>query len=734
MNYRKLKYVPVALLWGFILMAQLSHVHAFDPNGKRIAIEPLNGKIALDGVLDEPGWAQAPLLGEILQREPKPESAASERTEVRVLKDKETLYIGVMCYDSEPNKVVGTQMARDASLEIDDSIAILLDTFHDRRNAFYFATNPAGALVDGLIVENQEGINFNWNAIWNVRTKRTAQGWSAEFAIPFKSLSFNRGQDVWGFNFSRVIVRKIEEDRWATPRLDIEFTQVSEAGELTGFAEIEQGRGLDVRPFAVGRWIKDERGNDRFEGDMGGDIFYNITPGLRLTSTINTDFAETEVDNRQINLTRFPLFFPEKRAFFLENAGVFDFGRSVVRQLEMIPFFSRRIGLLDGVEVPILAGTKLTGKAGKFDIGALAIRTQQTPFTEAKNYFVGRFKRNLFKQSFIGAMYTEGDPVNKESSRTFGADMRLATANFLGSNRNFAVDAYAMKTSRTNADGTRRTGDDTTFGAIAGYPNDRWWGYLEYRHVGRDFDPALGFIQRKAIDKYSIRIEFNPRPKEFLNVRQMFNEFSFTAYRRNDLGKIESWRLFTAPINWEFNTGDRVELNWVPTYERLFVPFEISDGVKLPVGGYRFTRYRAEIDTADKRFWKVFATWWFGSYFSGHADETSAEALFKFAPHFQAGVTVNQTFARLPQGNFVARIWALRADYAFSPFFTVANFIQYDNETRNLGWQSRLRWILKPGNDLFLVFNQGWEQELGGLTFRRVGTRITGKVQYTFRF
>ena len=193
--------------------------------------------------------------------------------------------------------------------------------------------------------------------------------------------------------------------------------------------------------------------------------------------------------------------------------------------------------------------------------------------------------------------------------------------------------------------------------------------------------------------------------------------------------------MFTAPVNWEFNSGDRVEFNWAPTFERLFLPFEIADNVKLPAGDYRFTRYRAEFETAAKRWWQAEATWWFGSYWSGHADEISADLLFKLAPHFQAGITAEQTFARLPQGNFVARIWALRADYAFSPFFTVANFIQYDNESRNLGWQSRLRWILKPGNDLFLVFNQGWEQnERGGFNFCTAGTRLTGKVQYTFRF
>jgi hypothetical protein len=721
----------VAILF-IILFFSLTQSATADPT-KRLTVSQAKAKMSIDGVLDEPDWAQAALLGDILQREPKQEVAASERTEVRLLMDKDNLYVGVNCFDSEPEKVVGTQMARDADLEIDDSVAILLDTFHDRRNAFYFATNPAGALVDGLIVENSENINFDWNAIWIARTKRTAQGWSAEFAIPFKSLSFNPGQDTWGFNFSRIIIRKIEEDRWATPRLDVEFTQVSEAGEIAGFAEAEQGRGLDVRPFAVGRMIRDERGASRFEGDIGGDAFLNLTPGLRLTMTVNTDFAETEVDARQINLTRFPLFFPEKRAFFLENAGVFDFGRSLVRQTEMIPFFSRRIGLLDGREVPILAGAKLTGKAGRFDVGALAIRTQRTPFTEAKSYFVGRVKRNLFKQSFIGGIYTEGDPANPASGRTLGGDARLATANFLGTKRNFAVDAYAIKTERAGL-----TGDDASFGVVASYPNDRWWGYVEARRVGRDFSPPLGFIQRRAVDKFSTRIEFNPRPKRFLNVRQTFNEFQYTVYKRNDLGRVESWRLFTAPINWEFNTGDRVEFNWAPTFERLFAPFEIADNVTLPAGDYRFTRYRAEFETAAKRFWQAEVTWWFGSYYSGHADEIEAELLFKFAPHFQAGLSAEQTFGRLPQGNFVARVWALRADYAFSPFFTVANFLQYDNESRNLGWQSRLRWILKPGNDLFLVFNQGWEQaplDAGRrFRFRAAGTRLTGKIQYTFRF
>lgn len=728
---------------ALLLVAALAlPLYVSGADNKRVTVTQTSAKIAVDGVLDEPAWAQAPALGEILQREPKQEAQASERTEVKLLADKANLYIGVTCYDSAPEKITGTQMRRDASLLADDRIEILLDTFHDRRNAFYFATNPAGALVDGLVIENGRQINFDWNAIWDVRIKRNDKGWTAEFALPFKSLGFTPGQDVWGFNFARYIVRKLEEDRWATPRLDVRFTQVSEAGEISGFAATEQGRGLDVRPYVIGNAVRDEFGKNGFNGHGGADIFFNITSSLKLTTTINTDFAETEVDDRQINLTRFPLFFPEKRAFFLENAGVFNFTRSASSSSELLPFFSRRIGLLGGREIPILAGAKLTGKVGNYDLGVLAVRTRATDFNgtnsnqtiEAKNFFVTRVKRNLFKQSYLGALYTEGDPGSSTTSRTFGADLRLATANLLGSQRNFSVDLFASKTSKQAV-----SGDDTAYGVFVNYPNDRWDAFAEWKHIGRDYNPALGFVARKAVDKLYLGAVFKPRPKKFLNVRQMFNEMFFTQYRRNDLARgtstIESWRFFTAPINWDFNSGDRVEANWAPQFEHLFQPFEIADGIVLPPGDYRFTRYRAEFNTAAKRPWEFGATWWFGGFYSGHADQISAEFTYKFAPHFRLAVQTEQTFARLKEGSFVARIYSLRADYAFSPLLSLSNLVQFDNESHNLGWQSRVRWILKPGNDLFVVFNQGWLQnERGGYNFRAAGTKLAGKLQYTFRF
>ena len=312
--------------------------------------------ITVDGLLDEEVWQTAPTIGALTQREPAPGEPATEETDVTLLYDDDNLYIGVLAHDSEPQRVIGTQMARDAGLGSDDRVSIVLDTYRDQRNAFHFATNPSGALVDALVFANGQS-NMDWDAIWDVRTRRTSQGWSAEFAIPFKSLSFPAGRTVWGFNIARHIQRKLEEDRWSGALLQTQFFQVSEAGEIVNLAGLTQGMGLDLRPFTAGRWLRN--GPNRAAtttGQPGLDMFYNFTPSLKLTATVNTDFGETEADARQINLSRFSLLFPEKRAFFLEDAGVFSFSNTHVRpepgipptRSEVIPFFSRQIGLLSG--------------------------------------------------------------------------------------------------------------------------------------------------------------------------------------------------------------------------------------------------------------------------------------------------------------------------------------------------------------------------------------------------
>ncbi len=720
-----LRCVGLLALMTTALIARAQNAAPNNSPSPSSAVKRATSDITIDGALDEAAWAEAAAIGEILQREPEPGASATERTVVKLLYDKHNFYIGVICYDSEPDRIIGSQMARDGDLSADDRIELVIDTFHDRRNAFYFATNPLGALVDALVIENGQ-VNRDWNAIWHVRVRRFDGGWSAEFAIPFKSLNFNKGSQTWGFNFSRTIKRKIEEDRWSSPRLDVRFFQISEAGEINGLEDARQGRGLDIRPYVSGKATRDHLIDDGDANAKAGiDIFYNITPSLKWSSTINTDFAETEVDNRQINLTRFPLFFPEKRAFFLENAGVFNFSNT---GNELLPFFSRRIGLLAGREVPILFGTKLTGKAGRFDLGLLGARTRETAFIDAKNFFVGRVKRRLFEQSYIGGIYTEGDPARESSSRTLGGDLRLATSRFLGGERNFNIDVFALKTSNEGV-----KDKDTAYGFSVAYPNDLWDIQAGWRQVGENFRPALGFVPRPGVRRLNLGLEFDPRPKNFLNVRQMFHEFFFNRFTRLDTGRVESWRFFTAPINWRFNSGDRVEFNYVPQFERLFAPFEIADGVVIPAGDYRFTRWRAEFETSSKRKVRAEGTWWFGTFYSGRSDEVEIDIEFRIAPHFQMSFDTEQTFVRLREGNFVARVFSLRADYSVSPFLTFFNLVQYDNESRDLGWQSRVRWILRPGNEVFLVFNQGWLRRPDG-SFRSASTGLAGKLQYTFRF
>ncbi|MGH9163364.1 MAG: DUF5916 domain-containing protein, partial [Vicinamibacteraceae bacterium] len=663
------------------------------------------------------------------------------RTEVVLLHDQDHLYVGVVAYDSEPQRVIGTQMMRDSMLNSDDRIEILLDTFHDRRNAFYFATNPSGALVDGLATDGQ--LNTDWDAIWDVRTARTAHGWVAEFAIPFKSLSFPAGRAVWGFNISRTIYRKLEEDRWSGARLETQFLQVSEAGEITELDGLSQGIGLDLRPFLAGDWLYvDTPRTDDFRHKPGLDLFYNVTSSLKLTATFNTDFGETEVDERQINLSRFSLFFPEKRSFFLEDAGVFSFaslgpeppGGIPEAGADVYPFFSRRIGLLEGEEVPLDAGIKLTGKVGRTDVGMLGVRTGDLAASvDEKNLFVGRVKRNLFRQSYVGAIFSAGDPALGQSAQTYGADLRFATSQFLGGSRNLDVNAYAVR-------GTReaRSDKDWSYGFSARVPNDKYDAQVVLREVQENFDPALGFVQRRNVRMLRVAGSYNPRPRSFLNVQQMNHDVFYTQFTRLDNGELESWNVYITWFDWHFNSGDNLHgiLDLNPTYERLFEPFEISPGVILPPGEYRFTRFKTNLfSTAEKRPLSGNATVIFGNYWSGSATEVSAGITYKLPPRFMIELDTNQTFARLPEGHFTARIFTSRVSYAVSPRLSFSSLVQYDNRSRNLGWQSRIRWTLQPGNDLFIAFNQGWIHEEGdNLRFRPQETKASAKFQYTFRF
>jgi hypothetical protein len=528
----------------------------------------------------------------------------------------------------------------------------------------------------------------------------------------------------------------------------MQFLQVSEAGQIGNLGELTQGIGLDVRPFYATSWLELDGAGDDWKRKPGLDLFYNITPSLKLTGTFNTDFGETEVDARQINLTRFSLLFPEKRAFFLEGAGVFSFastgpeppGGIPSTGADVFPFFSRQIGLLGGVEVPIDAGVKLTGTAGRTDLGLLTVRTGDLSagtqlLAEEKGLLVGRVKRNLFQQSYIGAIFTEGHPAPGRAGRTYGADLRLATSRFLGGQRNFVVNAYAVR-----SDNDARAGKDWSYGFSAHYPNDKYLAQFTIRDIQENFTPALGFVQRTDVRMTRAGASFNPRPKDLLNIQQMNHDVFFTQFIRLDRNEVESWDVYVSWWDWHLNSGDSFHgiLDFNPIYERLFEPFEISPGVILRTGEYRFTRFKTNLfSTANKRRISGNANVTWGNYWSGEAEQVTASINFKLPPRFNASFSSNQTFARLPEGRFTARIFTANVNYAASPRLAFFNLVQFDNRSNNLGWQSRVRWTLQPGSDLFIAFNQGWLRESAddrSWRLRPQDTKASAKFQYSYRF
>ena len=686
--------------------------------------------VRVDGALNEQVWREAPPIGALIQREPKAGAEPSERTEVRAAYDADALYLAVRCYDAEPRRLRSTQMRRDAVLQDDDHIQILLDTYHDRRNAYYFATNPAGVLVDGTISDNNPP-NLNWDGIWMVKTRVDGEGWTAEFRIPFKTVAFDPRARSWGFNFSRRIARLREESRWTSANLDSEFFLAARAGDLEGLEGLHQGIGLDVKPYGLAGYSRDvsRRPLHELDRDAGVDIFYRITANLVSSTSLNTDFAETEVDTRQINLTRFPILFPERRTFFLEDSGIFEFAAGPGTR-DFTPFFSRRIGLVEGQEVPILFGQKITGRVGRWDLGLMDVKTRGSAVAPGRNFFVGRAKANFWSQSFLGVLVTHGEPTGKTDNSQIGFDMKIATADIFGSGKNFRSLFYGSK---TNTPGKR--GDDQFWGGEIVYPNDLLYLWYRWRYVGQNYNPALGFMRRIGVRENAFGSNYRPRPK-FWNMRQVSFKLYYIDYFNLRERQTETRRWTATPFEVEFNSGEHFTYNWTPTFERLFVPFQINRAARIAPGAYSFHRHTYTFETALNRplSFKVKAE--HGSFYSGGSEEFSPQFTWRKDEHLTASFELQQYWVRVREGSFRTRLALYRLDYAFSPNVSFANFVQYDTDTRNVGLQSRLRWLIQPGNELFLVVNHAWQDTSLDRTERleSILTNVRVKVNYTFRF
>jgi hypothetical protein len=714
---------------GTLLLAALTRtVSTSQPpaaTARRAVATRTAAAIRVDGRLDEAAWQQAQPIGAFVQREPHEGAEPSETTEVRILYNDRALYIGILCSDRSPRDIVSTQLARDADLDVDDRVTIVLDTFFDHRNGFFFQVNPSAARADGQVSNNAETLTRDWDGIWNAMTRITDEGWTAEIEIPFKTLRFRPEQAVWGFNIERQIKRRQELDRWTAARQNIWIGNLAEAGRLEGLDGLVQGQGLDVRPYVSGSADSDGGGT------AGGlDVFKNVAPNMNAAITVNTDFAETEADLQQVNLTRFPLFFPEKRAFFLEGAGVFDIA-GLAHTTDLVPFFSRRVGLLEGLAVPIRIGAKLTGRQSDYNVGVLDVETGgfhdpslSSGAVTRQNLFAARVSRNILDQSWIGGILTHGDPSGSGTNTLIGADARLATSTFGGS-RNLAFETFFLA---TDDRGTR----DSAGGVRLDYPNDRWDFAVNWRQIGGHFQPALGFVPRPGIRTTDVSLAFQPRPERW-GIRQVFFQANPVAVT-NLQNRLESASLATAPFNVQTESGEHFEGDVTPTFEHLDGPFAIAPAVVIPPGDYRWTRSRAAVNTATKRPWVLDAAWSWGGFYGGTLRQVDVAVTLKTGTHAAVSAQAQRSEVALPQGRFSTQILTLRADYNFTPNISWANLAQYDSQSRLAGLQSRFRWILQPGNDLFLVLNRGWQRSLIDNRSEPLFDRGSAKLQYTFRF
>ncbi len=709
---------------------------------------PAGADVRLDGVLDEEVWALAQPITDFRQQEPVEGGTPSEPTEIRILYDDQALYIGAMMYDSNPDGILAYQLQRDAGLGTDDRFMWIISTFNDNRTGYFFETNPAGLLGDGLI-EGGGGFNKRWNGIWNIRTRIQDNGWSVEVRIPFSTLNFDPTLDTWGINFQRTIRRYNEEILWNGWRRTEGLFRPVYTGELRGISDISQGRGIELKPFvnastSSGPAAGASRGSDT---KTGIDITYSLTPSLRGALTLNTDFAEVEVDNRQVNLTRFPLRFPEQREFFLEGSGVFSFNWAD-------PFFSRRIGLVQGQEVPIDFGARLGGQVGDYELGVYQVRTGDTMLENSDGTFrpwssedftVARVKRRLFQQSHVGMIYTRraSDDIPGalplEDRHTLGADFNLFSSQFLG-RYNAQLEGFMVHHTDPVNGGDLTASERSSRGIRWAFPNDLVRVESSHREFGENWDPAVGFVERRGFRRHQPSLTIAPRPANWSLVRQTQHSISYEYLTDLD-NRLLTRNIEITPLQINFESGDRFEMEGGRNFERLDRPFTIfgsgDEAIVIQPGDYHSNSWAVEVATAGRRMLSGSAEYERSEFWGGNRNSIDLSGTIRSRSGVQFTANVQHNEVSLPQGDFDTNLVRLSWAWNLSPWTSFTGNVQYDDISEVVGVYARLRWIIQPGNDVFLVWSNNWLYDDGPLHDSRFTTLTRGgaiKVNYTFRF
>ncbi len=666
--------------------------------------------LRVDGLLDETAWRDAPMVSGFRQREPFEGEPATEITEVRVLFDDATLYVGVLARDRTPDEVIARILQRDKLMEVgfqampgftsDDAVVIVLDPFHDHRNAVVFGTNPNGAEFDALITDEGREFNVDWRGVWEVGARRTPEGWSAEFAIPFRSLRFPEVSDEpWGFNVYRTIRRKNEEVLWSSwSRSNEGFTRVSRAGHIHGLTDLPRaGLNVELKPYVLGRAAGELDSFDRLdtdaEIDIGLDAKYEVRPGLVLDATLNTDFAQVEVDDQQVNLTRFSLFFPEKRDFFLENAGIFEMGQRGMfgQPPPFLMFFSRRIGISEDGPIPVMGGLRLTGRAGRQTVGLINVVTDAKFDEPGTNHAIARVKRDIGQSGYLGAMVTDRRSTDSWNS-TGGLDWSFWPTSTLN------VQGYAAGTATSGGGG-----EGAAYQLGVDYQTDLLGITAGHLGVGPDVIADLGFITRTDIQQSDFTLRLTPRPR-VLGLRRL--EFqSGNTLVTGFSGGLQDWQssLFISP---ECNTGDRLGVGIFRGSNRIDEAFDIGEGVVVPAGDYDAHQIGWFANTSRNRPIMLSSMAFLQNFFSGRVDTIANDLTAR--PNANLELTVGFTHNRVdvPAGAFTADLARLRVVYAFSTTLVANTLVQYNRRDDELSISVRINFIHRPGSDLFIVFNE----------------------------
>ncbi len=681
-----------------------------------------NSKINFDGKLSGPLWQTTNAIDNFTQRELNFGQRASEQTKVAIVYDDLALYIGVWCYQKE-NTIRAKFLQRDFDYDQDDVFGVAISPFNDKRNGYLFVINPNGARADLLIAGGEEG-NKDWNGVWDAKTSITNEGWFAEIRIPFNSLQFKKDSlHNWGINFERDIRYKNEQVLWQGWTRDCSIFCFVNAGTLTGLENIGYAKKFELKPYALGEFDKTENQSTSLNGKLGGDLNINITPTLKLNITANTDFAQVEADRIAVNLSRFNLYYPEKREFFLEGYQNYQFNLGGNNQA----FYTRKIGIENFEPVRIIGGARLFGKVGKNNIGLLNIQTAASGNQPTTNNTVARYKRDIGSQSYIGAIITSKNNSNI-SNQVAGLDGAYSTSKFL-KNKNLVIAALVSK----SFDKAKNGIDNYAWRFFIDYPNDLIDHFIGVAGVQNNYNPELGFLSRKNYESFTWNMRYNPRWFAKYGIKKLLlKPWEFTIYRTNTTGKLESFNNESRPFGFQTNGGERFEFNLQQKFDRLDTPFALTNNIKIPVG--KFWMYRTELQGRTFQGRKVWASlnYNWGGFYTGKISIIETSLGVNVNKHFNLRTDYTLNKIKLPQGNVTTNEFAQYINYAFTTRLDIATFIQWNSLDDLLSGNLRLHWIPNIGSDLFVVYNRSYEN-LKQFDFMRPHTSA-GAAKLVWRF